>query len=124
MILPHLIYKSWPGFPYPVGKLGDINPDGSGHPSYSEKYNPAGHIQPDKGAMIGFALLQLYKVTGNKTYLNTAVNIADCLCRNVVEGSADQSPWPMRVKAEDNQFIDGKFSANVSFACRLFDVIL
>lgn len=119
--LTPITFKSWPRFPYPVGKLADINPDGSGHPSYSEKYNTAGHIQPDKGAMVGFALLQLYRVTGNKDYLRTAVNISDCLCRNVVKGSAVQSPWPLRVKAEDNQFIDGKFSANVSFACRLFD---
>jgi hypothetical protein len=114
-------YKSYPGFPYPVGKLSDINPDGSGHPSYDKKYNPAGHIQPDKGAMIGFALLELYKVTGNKSYLNTAINIADCLCKNVVKGSAVESPWPMRVSAEDNKFIDSKFSSNVTFACRLFD---
>jgi hypothetical protein len=117
-------FKSYPDFPYPVGKLGDISPDGSGHPSYSDKYNPAGHIQPDKGAMIGFALLELYKVTGNRIYLNTAINIANCLTNNVVRGTADVSPWPMRVMATDNKLIDGKFEANVSYACRLFDGLL
>jgi hypothetical protein len=116
--------KSYPGFPYPVGKLGDINPDGSGHPTYSDKHNPAGHIQPDKGAMLGYALLELYKVTENKVYLNTAIHIADCLCDNVIEGTAEVSPWPFRVRAEDNVFVDGKFAANVSYACRLFDDLL
>lgn len=117
-------YKSYPSFPYPIGKLGDINPDGSGHPTYSDKHNPAGHIQPDKGAMLGFALLELYKVTGNKIYLKTAINIANCLTNNAVIGNADVSPWPMRVRAIDNQLIDGKFAANVSYACRLFDELL
>lgn len=116
--------KSYPKFPFPVGKLGDISPDGSGHPEYDKKFNPSGHIQPDKGAMIGYALLELYKVTGNRVYLNTAINIANCLCSNVVKGTNTQSPWPLRVMADNNQFLDGKFSANVSYACRLFEGLL
>jgi hypothetical protein len=115
---------NYPKFPYAVGKTADVHPNGSGHPAYDQKYNPQGHIQPDKGAMLGYALLKLYQVTGKRSYLKVAVNIADCLSNNAVEGTADKSPWPMRVMPENNTPIDGRFAANVSFACRLFDGLL
>lgn len=116
--------KKYPGFPYAVGKTGDPNPDGSGHPTYEKKFNPPGNIQPDKGAMLGYALLQLYKTTGKKEYLKIAVNIADCLSANAEEGTIFNSPWPMRVMPDDNRLIDGKFDASVSYACRLFEGLL
>ncbi len=117
-------FKCYPGFPYAVGKTGDINPDGSGHPNASSVMNPPGHIQPDKGAMLGVALLELYKVTVESSYLKAAINIADCLSRNAVTGTALNSPWPFRVMADNGAFIDGKLCANVSYACRLFDELL
>ena len=58
----------YPGFPYAVGSTGNINPNGSGHPTSNLTINPAGHIQTDKGAMDGVALLELYKATGLTTY--------------------------------------------------------
>ena len=122
--LTPLTDEYYPGFPYPVGSTGNINPNGSGHPTPTSTTNPAGHIQTDKGAMDGVALLELYKVTDSTTYLNTAINIANCLSANAVTGTAANSPWPMRVMANNDSLIDGKFSANMSFACRLFDELL
>ena len=117
-------YCCYPNFPYAVGSLGNVHPTGSGHPDSVSIVNPVGHIQPDKGAMVGVALLDLFKVTESEKYLNTSINIADCLSKNVVKGTKDVSPWPMRVMADSGQLIDGEFSTNVSYACRLFDGLL
>lgn len=117
-------YKKYSHFPYAVGTLGDINPDGSGHPEFNPAMNLPGNIQPDKGAMLGVALLELYKATGSETFLKIAINIANCLSENAVIGTEANSPWPMRVMADNDSIIDGKFSANVSYACRLFDELL
>lgn len=117
-------YQSYPDFPYAVGITGSISPEGNGHPDSLSTLNPHGHIQPDKGSMVGVSLLELYKVTGSKKYLNSAINIANCLSKNAIQGTELNSPWPMRVMADNGNIIDGVFSANVSFSCRLFDELL
>lgn len=113
-------FIAYPNFPYAVGATGSINPNGNGHPDSFSKYNIVNHIQPDKGAMLGFALVQLFKTTDDSKYLDAAINIANCLAKNVILGNDSLSPWPMRVLATDGTLIDGKFSANVCFACKLF----
>jgi hypothetical protein len=117
-------FDKYPNFPYAIGNTGNINPQGTGHPSEIDTLNPIYSIQPDKGAMLGVALLELYKVTGNPDYLNTSINIANCLSDNAISGTATYSPWPMRVMADNGSTVDGQFSANVSYACRLFDELL
>lgn len=117
-------FARYPNFPYAVGSTGSIYPQGYGHPSDESTINPIYSIQPDKGAMLGVALLELYKVTGNPDYLNTSINIANCLSDNIIVGTDTNSPWPMRVMADDGSTVDGEFSANVSYACRLFDELL
>lgn len=117
-------FARYPNFPYPVGITGNINPQGTGHPNDIDTLNPVYSIQPDKGAMLGVALLELYKITGNPDYLNAAVNIANCLSDNAIVGTSSYSPWPMRVMADNGSTVDGQFSANVSYACRLFDELL
>ena len=61
--------NAWPRFAWPAGKTGDIHPDGSGHPHCS-----AGEIMPDKGAMAGYALSQLYKAAGDKIVKSAAIS--------------------------------------------------
>jgi hypothetical protein len=117
-------FEKYHDFPYPVGKRGDIHPQGIGHPCEECTVNPEFSIQPDKGAMLGCALLELYKVTGKKYFLDASLNIANCLSENARTGTADYSPWPMRVMADKGETVDGDFAANVSFACRLFDELL
>ena len=112
-------YGAYPNFPIPVGATGDITPDGSGHP-----FNVVDEVMPDKGAMIGCALLELYKVTGKVLYLNTAVNIANVLADRVVTPSSTISPWPFRVNARTGKIIGGILCGNQSFACRLYDELL
>jgi hypothetical protein len=117
-------FTKYPNFPYAVGTTGNINPQGTGHPNEIDTINPIFSVQPDKGAMLGTALLELYKVTGNPDYLNTSVNIANCLSENAIAGTDTLSPWPMRVMADDGSTVDGQFSANTSYSCRLFDELL
>jgi hypothetical protein len=111
--------KAYPNFPVPVGATGDTTPDGSGHPS-----NIAGEVMPDKGAMTGCALLELYKVTGKVMFLNTAVNIANVLADRAVTPGSANSPWPFRANAGTGATIDGKLCGNQSYVCRLYDELL
>ncbi len=117
-------FVKYPSFPYAVGSTGSINPLGFGHPDDDDPRNPIYSIQPDKGAMLGVALLELFKITGDSRYLKTSVNIANCLSDNAVTGTAENSPWPMRVMADDGSTFDGVFDGNASFSCRLFDELL
>lgn len=112
-------YEAYPNFPIPVGALSDITPDGSGH-----AFNVVDEVMPDKGAMTGCALLELYKVTGQVLYLNTAVNIANVLADRAVTPSSEISPWPFRANARTGHLIDGVLCGNQSFVCRLYDELL
>ncbi|MCL6546105.1 MAG: hypothetical protein K6T61_12820, partial [Bryobacteraceae bacterium] len=58
-----------------------------------------GFVQPDKAASFAAELIVLYKMTGNKRYLEAAVKIADTLAARIQPGDADNSPWPYRVHA-------------------------
>ena len=112
-------YVAYPNFPWPVGSTGDITPDGSGQVN-----NSAGNIMPDKGAMIGSALLHLYEATGNTAYRDEAIQIANVLANTAVTGSATQSPWPFRAQADSGALVDGPLMGNQVFALRLFDELI
>lgn len=112
-------YYAYPDFPWPAGELSDTTPDGNGHP-----FCTVGEIMPDKGAMTGVALTKLFQATGDSSYLSAAIRIANVLAVNAVSGSATQSPWPFRVKAQTGVFVDGKVCGNQIFAIRLFDALM
>jgi hypothetical protein len=112
-------YAVYPRFPWPVGETGDITPDGGGH-----AFNTAGHIMPDKGAMVGIALLHLYEATGDIAYRDEAVHIANVLAATAVPGTATESPWPFRSDGNTGAFVDGRVSGNQVFALRLFDELI
>jgi uncharacterized protein YjdB len=112
-------YNSYPGFPIPVGSTGNISPNGSGHPN-----NVSDEVMPDKSAMVGCAILKLYKATGNTEYLNYAINIANILADRAVNPNSTTSPWPFRVNARTGVRIDGLLSGNQSYAVRLYTELL
>ena len=80
-------------------------------------------IEPDKGGIAGFALLELYKVTQDKSYLDQAVHNAQVLSKNMREGDALHSPWPFRVDAETGKYW-GDRSGDMVYILRLFDGLL
>ncbi|MHB1939132.1 MAG: hypothetical protein ACYCOR_21575 [Acidobacteriaceae bacterium] len=93
----------WANLPYPY------NTD-----TYSGQYDGdmragKGYLQPDKAGSFGTELITLYKITGNRRYLDAAVKIADTLAARVTPGDANHSPWPFRVNA-----VTGKVSEQIA----------
>lgn len=80
-------------------------------------------IQPDKGAMAGYALMLLSAETKDPRYLEHALHIARVLAKNQVEGNADRSPWPFRVDYRTGSTHEPA-AGNISFALRLYDKLL
>jgi len=58
-----------------------------------------GFVQPDKAASFAAELIVLYKMTGNRRYLDAATAMMDTLAARIQPGDADNSPWPYRVNA-------------------------
>jgi len=81
-------------------------------------------IEPDKGAIMGYALLLLYSETQSTIYLDTAVHVAQVLSDNANKGAdATQSPWPFRTTV-DGLLTAGDRASNTIFAQRLLDMLV
>ena len=80
-------------------------------------------IEPDKGGIAGFALLELYKVTNDKKYYDQAFHNAKVLAENMREGNEKRSPWPFRVDAITGEYF-GEVSSNMVYILRLFDGLI
>jgi len=80
-------------------------------------------IEPDKGGIAGYALVELYDATGEKRYLEQAIHNAECLVKNMRKGDAMHSPWPFRVDSATGQYW-GERSGNMVFILRLFDELI
>ena len=80
-------------------------------------------IEPDKGGIAGFALLELYKVTKDKSYFDQAIHNARVLVKNMRQGDALHSPWPFRVDAVSGKYW-GERSGNMVYILRLFDGLI
>jgi hypothetical protein len=88
-----------------------------------------GFVQPDKAASFAAELIVLYKMTGNKRYLDAAVKIADTLAARIQPGDADNSPWPYRVHAATGEVhrqeragrtYSASYTTNYTGALRMF----
>lgn len=77
-------------------------------------------IQPDKGGIAGFALLMLYKETGDKKYFDQALHNARVLAANMTQGDSTRSPWPFRANYLTGEG-RGPVSGNMAYILRLFD---
>lgn len=88
---------SWPFLPYPYNTA-----------IHSGKYdgdmrNGKGFLQPDKAGNFGFELVNLFKITGEKKYLDAAVRIANTLRSHIISGNDEKSPLPFRINAKTGQ---------------------
>ncbi len=92
-----------------------------------------GFLQPDKAASFGAELVALYKMTGNRRYLDAAVRIADTLALRVQPGDGDNSPWPFRVHAQTGEVhtvakngtvFRASYTTNYTGALTLFDELI
>jgi hypothetical protein len=80
-------------------------------------------IEPDKGGIAGYALTELYRVTGEKKYLEQALHTARVLAANQVAGDAGHSPWPFRADFRTGE-ARGVVSGDMTYVLRLYDALL
>ncbi|MFZ4463299.1 MAG: hypothetical protein ACOYN5_05600 [Bacteroidales bacterium] len=95
----------WPSIPYPYNTL-----------IYSGFYDGdmvigKGFTQPDKAGSFGFELVNLYKMTGQRNYLEAAIQIANTLAKHTMKGDSIHSPIPFKVNAETGE--TGTFTASL-----------
>jgi hypothetical protein len=88
---------AWPDIPYPYNTVihsgiydGDMR-------------NGKGITQPDKAGSFGYELTNLYKITGDVRYLESAKKIAATLIRHIEKVDENRSPLPFRVNAKNGE---------------------
>jgi|WetSurMetagenome_2_1015567.scaffolds.fasta_scaffold02278_9 hypothetical protein len=88
---------SWPFLPYPY------NTDIHSGQFDGDMRNGKGILQPDKAGSFGYELINLYKMTGDKKYLEAATRIANTLKAHVITGDNEKSPLPFRINAKTGE---------------------
>jgi hypothetical protein len=84
----------WPWLPYPYNtKIHSGVFDG-------DMRNGKGYLQPDKAGNFGYELINLFKITGERKYLEAAIKIGNTLMLKTETGNNDRSPLPFRVNAK------------------------
>jgi len=79
-------------------------------------------IEPDKGAIAGYALMLLYQETGENKYLSQGLHNAEVLIANMGQGDSARSPWPFRADYRTGEG-RGNVSGDMVYILRLFDVL-
>jgi hypothetical protein len=79
-------------------------------------------IEPDKGAIAGYALVLLYRETGEKKYLTQAIHNARVLVANMGPGDSARSPWPFRVDYRTGEG-RGLVSGDMVYILQLLDIL-
>jgi hypothetical protein len=116
--LDHLIAQStppdylWPGVPYASADNSGIYRGGS--------YEGIDGIQPDKVAQAAVGYVRFFKTTGQRRYLDEAVQCAEVLAGKVRPGDEFHSPWPFRVNARTGRVIE-EYTSDVLWPIVLFD---
>jgi hypothetical protein len=80
-------------------------------------------IEPDKGGIAGYALALLAEATGERKYLDQALQNARVLAANQREGDAFHSPWPFRADFRTGEG-RGAVSGNTAYVLRLYDALI
>jgi hypothetical protein len=83
----------WPHIPYPY------NTDVHSGIYDGDMRNGKNITQPDKTGSFGYELTNLYKITGERKYLDAAIKIAATLSGHIINGDSIRSPLPFRVNA-------------------------
>ncbi len=80
-------------------------------------------IEPDKGGIAGYALVLLSETTGERKYLDEALQIARVLAASQLAGDSSHSPWPFRADYRSGEG-RGPVSGNMTYILRLYDGLL
>jgi hypothetical protein len=92
-------------------------------PDCGSQDDRAYEIEPDKGGIAGHALVELYRATKDRRYLDQALQNARDLAANIGPGDATRSPWPFRADYRTGE-PRGLVSGNMAFILRLLDDLL
>jgi hypothetical protein len=109
----------YPRFPRSTGIRGKFPQPPDGGTQDDHPYE----IEPDKGGIAGFALVELFQATGEKKYLEQALHNARVLAANQLPGDAAHSPWPFRADYRSGE-ARGAVSGNMTYVLRLYDALL
>ena len=80
-------------------------------------------IEPDKGGIAGYALALLAEATGERRYLDQALQNARVLAVNQQDGDGFHSPWPFRADFRTGES-RGPVSGNLVYILRLYDALI
>jgi hypothetical protein len=109
----------YPRFTRSTGKRGNF-------PQPADCGSQADHpyeIEPDKGGVSGYALVELLNATGDQKYLKQGLHNARVLAANQLPGDASHSPWPFRADYRTGA-PRGPVSGNMTYILRLYDALL
>ncbi len=109
---------SYPAFPRSTGTRGQF-------PLAADAGSQSDHpyeIEPDKGGIVGYALVMLFEADGNSRYLDHAAHIARVLAANQIPGDGTHSPWPFRADFRTGAE-RGPISSNMTYILRLYDAL-
>ncbi len=109
----------YPGFTRSTGKR-DVMPLPADCGSQADRPY---EIEPDKGGIAGYALTRLFEVSGERAYLEQALQNARVLADNQSCGDASRSPWPFRADFRSGES-RGAVSGNMTYILRLYDELL
>jgi len=107
---------AWPNFPYTTTNAGDTifrGFDSAGRLALHE-------VHIDHAGDIGLTYFRMHQFTGEKKYLDHALNVADLLAKNAKTGTETESVWPYRVVMDDGR-ITAPYGANWSGCYMLLD---
>ncbi|MFA6244307.1 MAG: hypothetical protein WC655_25415, partial [Candidatus Hydrogenedentales bacterium] len=97
-----------------VPRTQDNSPDG--------EYTDA-ESEPDKMAMVGYAYVRFFRITGDQKYLEAAVAIAKALFAHMQPGDDKHSPLPFRVDLQTGKVLD-QYTANMIAPVLFFDILV
>ena len=107
---------AWPNLPYPCNTTRLAVYDG-------DLVAGKDFTQPDKAGSLAIEFVTLYKITGERKYLDAARRVADTLAARVKPGDNDNSPLPYRVHAVDGRVRDA-YTTNWTGTLRLFEALI
>ena len=94
-----------------VPRTQDDNVDGEYMDDWSE---------PDKMCMVGTGYLKFYQLTGERKYLDAALNIAATVVAHIRPGDETHSPLPFRVNLKSGKVLD-EYDTNTVSVVIFFD---